>query len=374
MKTFISGSEAIGFAAIKGGVRFFAGYPITPASGIYSYMMDNLRKGGGVAVGASDEISAISYAIGASMKGLKAMTATSGPGFSLMVESLSYAIMTETPLLIVLSQRMGPATGAATQSAQGDLLFTAFSNSGAYPIPIFSPAGIRDSFRVCIHAINVSEELRTPVILLTEKEITMTYESVDLEKVRFPKPAERRYYQGSPEEFKTYFFEKPEDIPPFAPLGSRYIVRATGSAHDKSGFLKKDDPEVFEILRHLNDKIIKNTEDINLYDYHQEGSDSLLITYGVTSKSALEAKEILMGNGRSLDLLIMKLVFPLPDAFLEDLLQRYKKVFIAEENLTGQLADLIKITFGRGGEIIKINKTGGLISPSEIVKAMDDYE
>lgn len=365
MKVFISGGEAIGFSAIKAGIRFYAGYPITPASGIYAYMIENLPKVGGFAIGASDEISAISYCIGASMRGLKSMTATSAPGFSLMIESISYALMTETPVLIVLCQRMGPSTGAATSSSQGDLFFSIFSNSGGYPIPVFSPSSIKDAFYTTIHSINVSEILRTPVILLTEKEITMTYETVDKKEIKFPEIYERKYFKG--ENFKTYDFKELHDVPLFSPVGEKYRIMATGSAHDKEGLLKKDDPEVIEVLKHLNEKIIKNIEKFNIYEYY-EGKDYLLITYGVTSKSALGAYKRL---NQKIGLLIMKLLYPVPSVFIKEIIKKYKKIFVVEENLTGQYADILKMAgVLEGKEVIKINKIGDLISPQEIMEVI----
>ncbi len=369
MKCFISGSEAIGIAGIKAGVKFYAGYPITPASGIYSFMMKNLPEAGGLAIGATDEISAISYCIGASMKGLKAITATSAPGFSLMIENLSYAVMTETPILVVLCQRLGPATGAATQSAQGDLLFSAFPNSGAYPVPVFSPSSIKDCFRTVIHAINVSEILRTPVILLTEKEITMTYETVDHDEIEITEIFARARFQG--EKFKTYNFEKLWDIPPFSPIGGKYQVRVTGSAHDKEGSLKKDDPEVIEVLKHLESKIIDNIENYNLYEYYKGDGDILLISYGVSSKSALEAFETIKDK-RSVGLLIMKLLYPVPLKFLKSIINNYKKIIVVEENLRGQYSILLSVSgLLNDKELIKINKIGNLISPSEILEILE---
>ncbi len=364
MKTFISGSEAIGFSAIKGGIRFYAGYPITPASGIYTYMIENLPKVGGFAVGCSDEISAISYCIGASMRGIKSMTATSAPGFSLMIESIGYALMTETPVLIVLCQRMGPSTGAATTSSQGDIFFSIFSNSGGYPIPVFSPSSIKDAFKTTIHAINVSEILRTPCILLTEKEITMTYETVDEKDINLPEVLERKYFEG--DSFKTYDFKNLEDIPLFSPVGGKYRVMFTGSAHDKEGYLKKDDPEVIEVLKHLNEKIVKNIEKFNIYEYY-EGEKNLIITYGVSSKSTFDAFKKLKGVG----LLIMKLLYPVPKNFLKEIVKKYKKIFVVEENLTGQYAEILKMEGILNDEnLVRINKIGDLISPSEIINAI----
>jgi 2-oxoglutarate ferredoxin oxidoreductase subunit alpha len=267
---------------------------------------------------------------------------------------------------------MGPATGAATQSAQGDLLFSTFSNSGAYPVPVFSPSNIKDCFKTVIHAINVSEILRTPVILLTEKEITMTYETVDRDEIEIPERFERKIF--SRKNFKTHNFEKPSDIPLFSSLGKEYQVRATGSAHDKKGFLKKDDPEVIEVLKHLESKIIDNIENYNLYEYYEGSGDILLISYGVTSKSAIEAFEIIK-KSRDIGLLIMKLLYPIPLNFLKSIINNYKKVFVVEENMTGQYAMLLNMNgLLYGKELVKINKIGDLISPSEILESIEQNE
>jgi 2-oxoglutarate ferredoxin oxidoreductase subunit alpha len=165
--------------ALAAGCRFFAGYPITPASEVYEVMMQELPARAGIALSAPDEISSLCYCVGASLRGLKAMTATSGPGWALMIETAQYALMTETPVVIALVQRLGPSTGGSTQGAQGDVWLAEFSTSGGYTLPVFSPSNPTECFELAIHAFNWSERLRTPVLLLSDKEVGMTSEAVD---------------------------------------------------------------------------------------------------------------------------------------------------------------------------------------------------
>ncbi len=364
MKTFITGGELIAKGAIDAGVKFYAGYPITPASVIYEPMMRELPKYGGIAVGASDEISAISYCIGASLRGIKAMTATSAPGFSLMIESVAYALMSEIPIAIVIAQRLGPSTGAATTSAQGDLLLTVFSNSGGYPIPVLSPSNIEESYEFMIHTVNVSEKLRTPAVLLTEKEVTMTRKGINLNEIKKPEIIERKKFEGQGE-FKTYNFKEISDVPEFSPVGGKFLTRYTGSAHDKKGILKKDDPEVIEVLYHLKEKIYKNMEDFYFYEYEEKGKDVLLVSYGITSESVREISDL-----KNIDYLILKTLYPLNGKFLKDVFERYRKIVVIEENISGSLFFLLRHLLGDKG--VSFTKIGFLISPSEIAKFLEE--
>jgi Pyruvate:ferredoxin oxidoreductase and related 2-oxoacid:ferredoxin oxidoreductases, alpha subunit len=191
-RELVSGNRMVARGAIDAGCRFFAGYPITPSSEIYATMMEDLPRRGGVAIAAPDEISAIAAVVGASLAGHRAMTATSGPGFCLMIETLQYAVMTETPLVLALVQRLGPSTGGATQGAQGDVLLAAHFASGGYTVPVFAPAGAADAYELTLEAFRWSERLRTPVILLSDKEVSMTLESVDPGALRRVEVAPRK--------------------------------------------------------------------------------------------------------------------------------------------------------------------------------------
>jgi len=170
MMKFRTGNQMIAEGAIAAGCRFFAGYPITPASGIYKSMIELLQQRGDVAVSAPDEISALAYCVGASMRGYKAMTATSGPGWALMIETVQYALMTETPLVIAMVQRLGPCTGGATQGAQGDILLTEYCTSGGYTIPVLCASTAAECYELTQVAFTWAEQLRTPVVILSDKE------------------------------------------------------------------------------------------------------------------------------------------------------------------------------------------------------------
>ena len=165
----VSGNRLTALGALSAGCRFFAGYPITPSSEIYQTMMEELPRRGGLALAAPDEISSLSGCVGASLAGYKAMTATSGPGWCLMIETVQYAVMTETPVVVTVVQRLGPSTGGATQGAQGDVLLTEFCTSGGYTIPVFAPASAVDCYELARRAFEWSERLRTPVVLLSDK-------------------------------------------------------------------------------------------------------------------------------------------------------------------------------------------------------------
>ena len=365
-KAILSGAETIAEGAIRAGVNFYAGYPITPASPIYRAMIQRLPAYGGIAIGASDEISALSYCIGAALRGLTPMTATAAPGFSLMVESLSYAIMTELPVLVVLAQRLGPATGAATQSAQGDILLAEFFSSGAFPVPVFSPSTPTDAYTLTAKAVAVAEQLRTPVILLTEKEVTMTYETVDLDQFPEIQPRHRPLFQGNGP-FRTYAFEQPEEIPPFSPVGGPYKVRATGSAHNKDGFLMKDDPEVLEVLHHLAAKIEHRAEE--LAEYRLDGDPQApvaVLAFGVTARAAREAVHRL---GGALKVITLYSLFPVPKQTLAQLLEGVQLLIVPEENLSGQYRMILQAHFP-DLEIRGVNKVGSLITPEEIMDAL----
>ena len=368
----VTGAEMIARGALAAGVRFFAGYPITPASPIYQEMMRLLPTVGGTAIGASDEISAISYAIGASLRGTKAMTATSGPGFALMIESIGYAVMAEIPVVIVLAQRLGPATGGATTSAQGDLLFAIFSNSGGYPIPVLSPSSISDSYRTTIHAINTSEMLRTPVILLTEKATVMATETVMSDAFEGPEPIEREVVSEN-KKVLPYGFTQKDEVPRFIPVGGEIPTRVTGSAHDKAGILRKRHLEVGEILEHLHEKIVANIERFFVYEYQKsEGSRVAVVTFGITSRAAYSALTIAKKENKEFTLLVLKTLWPLHTERIQSLLGEVDTVIVPEENLWGHLAFLLERILPEK-QVVRINSVGSLITPFQILEKVNEY-
>ncbi len=356
--------------AIAAGCRFFAGYPITPASGIYKSMIDELPKRGDVAISSPDEISALAFCVGASQRGFKSMTATSGPGFSLMVETLQYAVMTETPVVIALVQRLGPSTGGATQGGQGDALFVGHSIAGGYTIPVFSPSTSTEAYELTIHAFNVAEELRTPVVILTDKEVAMTSENVDYEKLSGPEITNRKWYSGDGENrFKTYNFAKSEDVPEFAAVGGTERVVVTGSAHEMSGRLQKNSPETIEVLRHLNAKITSRSDSITrLQVDSDERAESVIMSYGISAGTAKEAVLNLRQQGNRISFCNLQTLFPIPENEISGIAANAKQILVVEENMNGLYRSQIEKLFP-GKRVRGVNGVGRMITPGEIENA-----
>lgn len=231
----LQGNEACAEAAIKAGVAFYAGYPITPSTEIAEILAKKLPSYDGTFIQMEDEISSISAVIGASLTGIKTMTATSGPGFSLKQESIGYAIMTEIPCVIVNVQRLGPSTGAPTLTSQGDVMQARWGTHGEHTIITLCPASVEEVYYLTIMAFNYSERFRTPVILLVDETIGHLRESVDLSKYEKIKIVNRQIPYVSPEKYLPYAAEDNEP-PKMAPFGEGYRFHVTGLVHDESGF------------------------------------------------------------------------------------------------------------------------------------------
>ena len=355
--------------ALAAGCRFFAGYPITPASEIYEVMMRELVGLGGLALSAPDEISSLCYCVGASLRGLKAMTATSGPGWALMSETVQYALMTETPVVVALIQRLGPSTGGATQGAQGDVLLAEFSTSGGYTIPVFAPSNAAECYELTQQAFNWSERLRTPVVLLSDKEVGMTTEPVEEAALARLAPVARAPLDAKAT-LAAYEIERAEEIPGFAPVGGGAKVTVTGSAHDRQGRLRKVSAEVVEMLAHLQRKIEAQATRMALVraDLDPEAS-CLLVSYGITARAAREAVGILRGEGFPISFLQIQTLFPVPVEALHEAAAGIRTIFVAEENSTGQYRSVLA-PFLTGQRVLGINKMGSMISPGEIVRAV----
>ena len=364
-----SGNRMVAEGALAAGCRFFAGYPITPASQIYEAMIRELPARGGLALSAPDEITSLCYSVGASLRGLKAMTATSGPGWALMIETFQYALMTETPVVVALVERLGPSTGGATQGSQGDVWLAEFATSGGYTVPVFSPSTAAECYELTMHAFNWAERLRTPVVLLSDKEVGMTTEVVDDAALAAPTVVERAHFDGGTG-FRAYGFSVLEEVPAFAGVGGDVKVTVTGSAHDQQGRLRKNAPEVIEVLKHLQRKIDAHAEEMGLVRTDLEpGAPNLVISYGITARAARQAVAALRREGVRVSFFQPQTLFPIPRQALEQTLAGVENVFVPEENLTGQYRAVLA-PYLRGGRVVGINKIGALIPPAEIVAAV----
>ena len=371
-----SGNQMMAEGALQAGCKFFAGYPITPATGIFKTMVDALPAQGGLALGAPDEISAIAYCIGASMRGYRAMTATSGPGWSLMIESVQYALMTETPVVVALVQRLGPSTGGATQGAQGDVLLAEFCTSGGYTIPVLCPTSARECYDLTILAFTWSEILRMPVILLGDKETGMTIEEVNYRALPSMTSQDRpsnfafrtRGESQNHHRWGTYYFDAGHEIPMFAPVGGLQKVTATGSAHDKQGSLQKNSAETVEVLLHLEEKLRWRADDLAIVKSDlQARAKTLVISYGISSRAASDAVKQARSKGKKVSLLTILSLFPIPVKKLAKALKGVERVIVAEENINGLYRSMLERHCG-GRKVSGVNKIGSMITPQEIAE------
>ena len=362
---FWQGNQACAEGAIAAGCRFFAGYPITPASEIAEIMSRRLPSLGGIYLQMEDEIGAISAVIGAAWGGSLSMTATSGPGFSLMQENIGYAIMTETPCVIVDVQRTGPSTGQATKAAQGDFMQTRWGTHGDHQAIVIAPYSAQESYDLTIKAFELSERFRHPVIILSDEIVAHSRERVRISqshdrsvKRRLAKPADPPY-DGWDHEHAI--------MPRF---GDGLNLLITGSTHDEFGFRKTADPEVHDrLVRRLDKKISQARQALtDVVVSGPERSQWGIISFGSTSRAVEEAQLKESSRFRSLRL---RILWPFPDRIVREFAATVDRLLVPELNL-GQLSREVSRAVGDTAEVVPLNKVGGgrMIEPDEILGAL----
>ncbi len=358
-RVLIDGSRLMIESLARAGARAFIGYPITPANLLYLYGSQRME----LMLPAPDEITTLQWMSGLSITGKLPVTATSFPGFALMLESVNMAYMMELPMVIVLVQRLGPATGTATCGAQGDLLMMKGMVSGGHPLPVLATSDFDDCWKLPAKAVEIAVKLRTPVVVLTSKEEVMTQKSFDLAKLDEIEPVEWADY-SSDFDYKSY---KPTNlVPDFLSVSQeKHQVRINASTHDQAGILQHSSPEALANTRRLEEKIRSRMEAYSLYELdEQAGAKTLVVAYGITAAAAREAVKKIRGQGHKVSFLNPKTMLPLPEHYLK-LAKGYEHVLIAEENINNQLGDLLYGQAGRPG----LRFAGGLgkmITPQEI--------
>ena len=368
MREFIDGSTAIVRGAIAAGCTFFAGYPITPASGILAGMMSELPRRGGIAIQGEDEIASIGMCIGAAMTGARAMTASSGPGLSLYSESIGLAVMGEVPIVVVDVQRLGPATGGATTVGQGDVQFARWGTSGGYPIIALAPTTVPECFALTARAFELAERFRCPVFLLTDKELAMTLATVEASAFPEVRPAERPMATtGVP-----YRFEPAGDVPPMHRYGSGDAFRFTGSTHDERALITKNPATVVALNRHLAAKIEDHLDELELVACDlQSGARTLVVAYGVTAGAVRQAVTEARGEGARVSSLVVHSLWPVPERAIREALDGIERVVVPELNLGQYRREIERIATRSVREVIGINRVDGeLISVAEIREAI----
>jgi len=367
MRAYIDGSTAIVLGALDAGCDFFAGYPITPASPILMSLMRDLPRNGGVAVQGEDEIASIGMCIGAAMAGARVMTATSGPGLSLYSENVGLAIMGEVPLVIVDVQRLGPATGGATTVGQGDVQFVRWGTSGGFPVIALAPSTIAECYTLTMRAFDLAERFRTPVFLLTDKDLNLTMGTVDLAAL-VPVSVRERVIETEPETMYTY--HPPEAVPGMVRYGTGRPVRFTGSTHDEDAFITKDPDRVGALNRHLIEKIERHRAEIEFaVEDTVPGAATLVVAYGVTAGAARTAVRRARAASRAVSMLTLHTLWPVPETVLERAMAGTRRVVVPELNPGLYCREIDRLAGNR--EVVSIGRIDGEpIDPGEILEAL----
>ena len=364
----MQGNEAVALGAVAAGCRFYAGYPITPSTEIAEILSGELPRVGGKFIQMEDEIASMAAIIGASIGGLKSMTATSGPGFSLMQENIGYAVMTEVPCVVVNVQRLGPSTGQPTSASQGDVMQARWGTHGDHPIIALCPTTVRQSFDLTVKAFNFAEKYRTPVILLLDEVVGHMREPVELPDFSTVEQAERLKVDVSPQEYRPYG-STTDDVPPLASFGRGYRYHITGLFHDPMGFPTQRLDEIDHWIERVHRKIERSLEDILLYDLDGGQADILVVSFGASARAARQAVKAARNDGVKVDQMTLYTIWPFPEQALEQAARNAKRVVVPEMNL-GQLALEVERIVGRR-KVRRVNRANGeMVTPGMILEAI----
>lgn len=362
---FFTGNEAAAEGAIAAGCRYYAGYPITPSSEIMERMSQRLKDVSGVFMQMEDEIASICSVVGASWSGLKSMTATSGPGFSLMQEAIGYGVFTETPLVIVDIQRAGPCTGQATKVGSGDLMQAKWGSHGDYQIIAFSPWSVQEMYDQTIDAFNLAEQYRVPVFVMSDEAVGHLRERMDI--APHLQIASRLKKSGA----APFGTDAPDGVPPMPAFGEGESITVTGSTHDPYGVRKTDDPVIQEkLVSRLNNKILNNRDKIiQSESYFLDDAEVIVVAYGFTARSAFFAVDQLRKSGKKAGLLRLKTIWPFADVLIKNISRLGKTLFVPEMNLGQVYGEICKHA---DCEVVPYHQTNGrIIHPETIIKHME---
>ncbi|MBP7146913.1 MAG: 2-oxoacid:acceptor oxidoreductase subunit alpha [Acidobacteria bacterium] len=366
----MSGNEACAAGAMAAGLRFFAGYPITPSSEIAEELAVKLPKAGGAFIQMEDEIAAMGAIIGASLAGSKSMTATSGPGFSLKQENIGFACMAEVPCVVVNVQRGGPSTGLPTMPAQGDVMQARWGTHGDHPIIALTPHSVAETFELTVRSFNLSEKYRVPVILLLDEIIGHVNE-----KVRLPEKVEIIDRKGPDVPPATYkpFRHTPDKVPPMAIYGrDGYRFHVTGLAHDETGFPTNNPVEIDKLNRRLVDKIELHRDDIvDVAEEHCDDAEIVVFAYGSVARAANQAVREARERGVRAGLLRPRTLWPFPDREVRDLARRVRAIAVPEMNL-GMIAHEVEWAARGACPVVPFGRVDGQpVSPRQVSELID---
>lgn len=370
LRRLLQGNEAIVEGALAAGCRFFAGYPISPASEITELMSARLPAVGGTFIQMEDEIAGMGAVIGASLAGVKSMTATSGPGFSLMQENLGFACMAEVPCVVVDVMRGGPSTGLPTSPAQGDVMQARWGTHGDHPIIVLAAGSVAECYKLTITAFNLAEKYRVPVILLSDEIVAHTRESFNAAECG-PVTVQDRAAPTVPPEWFIPYADTPAGVPPMAAFGSGYRHHVTGLTHDVRGFPTQRPDEIEPLLLRLHRKITNGFYEIQITrNLFMEDADVAVIAYGSVARSARAAVQEARERGVKAGLIQLVTLFPFPKKSVVNLTWKCRTVVLPEMNM-GQMSREVKRVLRATCAVKKVNRIDGqFITPEEIVAAI----
>lgn len=371
-RVLLQGNEACVKGALLAGCRFYAGYPITPATEIMEIMAREMPKARGAFIQMEDEIASLGAVIGASLAGAKSMTATSGPGFSLMQEHIGFACMAEVPCVIVDVMRAGPSTGLPTQASQGDIMQARWGTHGDHPIIALAPSSVYEFMELTVQAFNLSERYRTPVIILVDEVVAHMREGIvlpskeDLEVEERPKPT-------VPPEWYIPYGDPGTGVPPMSPFGDGYRYHVTGLYHDVRGYPTTRKDEVEPLIHRLFSKISRDFDRLQWFDsFYTEDAQTTVIAYGCVARAALRAVKEAREKGLKVGLIKLKLLWPFMRHTIAEVLENSSAVLVPEMNM-GQLSREVKRLAQAKCEVITLNKVDGtLITPLEILEKLEE--
>ncbi|MFZ5823221.1 MAG: 2-oxoacid:acceptor oxidoreductase subunit alpha [Bacillota bacterium] len=370
-RRLMQGNEAIVEGALAAGMRFYAGYPITPSTEIAEFSAERLPQVGGRFIQMEDEIASMAAVVGAALTGAKAMTATSGPGFSLKQENLGYAAHSEIPCVVVNVQRMGPSTGLPTSPSQGDIMQARYGSHGDYGIIALSPASVDEAYYLTIRAFNLAEKFRTPVILLTDEVIGHLREAVSLPDPTTLEIINRRTPTDPPGVHKSY---RPDElgVPCQPNFGMGYRFHTTGLIHGEDGFATSNPKVVDSAVRRLTEKITRNLDQIYQADVQEvDDADVVVFAYGGTSRSAQRAVRLARQKGLKVGFYRPVTIWPFHDEMVRNAIAGKKAVIVPELNM-GQMAREVERAAHGTTRVVPVTKVNGeILTPAEILSAIE---
>lgn len=369
----MQGNEACVEGALAAGMRLYAGYPITPSTEIAELCALRLPQEGGKFIQMEDEIASIACAIGASVAGVKAMTATSGPGFSLKQENLGYACLAEIPLVVVDVQRTGPSTGMPTSPAQGDVMMARWGTHGDHPVVALCPSSVKETYELAIRSFNLSEKYRTPVILLMDEIIGHLREGVEIPDPEDIDIIDRPTVRFPDHKRLPYHLKEGQMVPKMAPFGCGQRYNITGLIHDETGFPTNSHEEADKLMQRLMHKISDNYDDIvQCEERDLEDADTAILCYGGTMRAALSAMETARAKGLKVGIFRPITLWPFPERELLALSKRVRRILVAEHNY-GQIVLEAERIVKNNCELDFIGRVNGtVITPEDLLEKLEE--